>query len=70
MTTNLSGLGIHNRKVQNYMIDSGGSKNVMPYSVCKKLNAIPVPCDTSIVQLDHSNVKVIGKLKEVLIRLA
>ena len=42
----------------------------MPYSVCKKLNAVPVPCDTSIVQLDRSNVKVIAKLNEVLIRLA
>ena len=52
------------------MIDSGASKNVMPYSVCKKLNAVPVPCDTSIVQLDRSNVKVIGKLNEVLIRLS
>ena len=52
------------------MIDSGDSKNVMPYSVCKKLNAVPVPCDTSIVQLDRSNVKVVGKLNEVLIRLA
>ena len=52
------------------MIDSGASKNVMPYSVCKKLNAVPVPCDTRIVQLDRSNVKVIGKLNEVLVRLA
>ena len=42
----------------------------MPYSVCKKLNAVPVPCDMNIVQLDQSNVKVIGKLNEVLIRLA
>ena len=61
---------IFNRKVHNCMIDSGASKNVMPYSVCKRLNAVPQPCDTSIVQLDRSNVKVIGKLKEVLIRLA
>ena len=52
------------------MIDSGASKNVMPYSVCKKLNAVLEPYDTSIVQLDRSNVKVIGKLKQVLIRLA
>ena len=61
---------ICNRKVHNCMIDLGASKNIMPYSVCKKLNAVPVPCDTSIVQLDRSNVKVIGKLNEVLIRLA
>ena len=61
---------ICNRKVHNCMIDSGALKNVMPYSVCKKLNAVLVPCDTSIVQLDRSNVKVIGKLNEFLIRLA
>ena len=61
---------IYNRKVHNCMIDSGASKNVMPYSVCKKINAVPVPCDTSIVQLDRSNVKVIGNLNEVLIKLA
>ena len=43
---------ICNHKVHNCMIDSGALKNVMPYSVCKKLNVVPVPCDTSIVQLD------------------
>ena len=40
---------ICNHKVHNCMIDSGASKNVMPYSVCKKLNAVPMPCDTGIV---------------------
>ena len=61
---------ICNRKVHNCMIDLGASKSVMPYLVCKKLNAVPMPCDTIILQLDQSNVKVIGRLNEVLIRLS
>ena len=52
------------------MVDSGASSNVMPYSVCRKLNAKIMPCTTQIVQLDRSNVKVLGELKEVLIRLS
>ena len=40
---------IFNRKLHNCMIDSGASKNVMPYSICRKLNAVREPCDTSIV---------------------
>ncbi|MDO5304887.1 MAG: reverse transcriptase-like protein, partial [bacterium] len=52
------------------MVDSGASSNVMPYSMCKKLNAKIQPCTTQIVQLDRSNVRVLGELKEVLIRLS
>ena len=32
---------IFNRNVQDYLVDSGYSSNVIPYSVCKKLNAQP-----------------------------
>ena len=32
---------IFNHNVHNCLIDSGASSNVMPYSVCKKLNAKP-----------------------------
>ena len=32
---------IFNRNVHNYLVDLGNSSNVMPYSVCKKLNAQP-----------------------------
>ena len=32
---------IFNRNVHNCLVDSGDSSNVMPYSVCKKLNAQP-----------------------------
>ena len=32
---------IFNRNVHNYLVDSWDSSNVMPYSICKKLNAKP-----------------------------
>ena len=42
----------------------------MPYSVYKNLNAQPKMCRTKIIQLDRSHVKVMGELKDVMIRLA
>jgi ribonuclease HI len=56
--------------VHNCLVDSGASSNVMPYSVCKKLNAEPQMSKTKIIQLDKSHVKVFGELKDVLIRLS
>ena len=35
---------IFNRNVHNCLVDSRASSNVMPYSVCKKLNAQPKMC--------------------------
>ena len=42
----------------------------MPYLVCRKLNAQPKICETKIIQLDRSHVKVMGDLKDVMIRLS
>ena len=61
---------IFNRNVHNCLVDSGSSSNVMPYSVCKKLNSQTKICKTKIIQLDRSHVKVMGELKDVLIRLS
>jgi hypothetical protein len=52
------------------LVNSGASSNVMPFSVCKKLNAQPKMCRTKIIQLDQSHVKVMGELKDVMIRLS
>jgi ribonuclease HI len=60
---------IFNRNVHNCMVDSGASSNVMPWSVCQKINAEVEPSSLKIIQLDRTNVKVIGELKYVLIRL-
>jgi hypothetical protein len=61
---------IFNRNVHNCMVDSGASSNVMPRSVCQKINAEVEPSSLKIIQLDRTNVKVIGELKNVLIRLS
>jgi hypothetical protein len=61
---------IFNRNLHNCMADSGASSNVMPLSVCQKINAEVKPFDLKIIQLDRTNVKVIGELKNVLIRLS
>jgi hypothetical protein len=59
---------IFNRNVHSCLVDSWASSNVMPYSICKKLNAQPKICKTNIIQLDQSHVKVIGELKYEMIR--
>jgi ribonuclease HI len=61
---------IFNRNVHNCMVDSGASSNVMPWSVCQKINAEVEPSSLKIIQLDRTDVKVIGELKNVLIILS
>jgi hypothetical protein len=61
---------IFNKNVHNCMVDSGASSNVMPWSVCQKINAEVEPSSLKIIQLDRTDVKVIGELKNVLIRLS
>ena len=61
---------IFNHNVHKCLVDFGDSLNAIPYSVCKKLNAEPQICKTIVIQLDRSNVKVMGELKDVLIHLA
>jgi hypothetical protein len=61
---------IFNRNVHNCMVDSGASLNLMPWSVCQKINAKVEPSSLKIIQLDRTDVKVMGELKNVLIRLS
>ena len=61
---------IFNRNVHNCMVDSRASSNVMPLSVCKRLNGKYVPSNSQITQLDRTNVKVVGEMKDVLVRIA
>ena len=61
---------IFNQNVHNCIVDFGDSSNVMPYSVCKKLNVEPQMRKIKIIQLYRSQVKVFGELKDVLIRLS
>ena len=60
---------IFNHNVHNCLVDSGASVNVMPLSVCKKINGQPKPSTWQVIQLDRTNVKLIGEMEDVLIRL-
>ena len=60
---------ILNMNIHNFLVDSGASSMVMPYVVSKRLHAIPEKTGTRIMQLDRTHVKVIGALKDVLIRM-
>ena len=63
-------LEISNQNVHNCLVDSRASSNVIPYSVCKKLNIEPQIRKPKIIQLDRSHVKVYGELNHVLICLS
>ena len=52
------------------MVDSGASTNVTPLSICRRINGKYIPSDSHITQLDRTNVRVLGEMKDVLIRLA
>jgi hypothetical protein len=52
------------------MVDSGISSSVIPLSVYQKINVEVQPSSLKIIQLDRTNVKVIGELKNVLVRLS
>ena len=60
---------IFNHNVHNCLVDSGASSNVMPLSICKKINGQPTPSSCKIIHLDRSAIKVMGEMKNVLIRL-
>ena len=60
---------ISNHNVHNYLVDFEASSNMIPYLVSKNIKVEPHICKTKIIQLEKSNVKVMGELKEVLIHL-
>ncbi len=39
-----------NRNLHNCFVDSGASSNVIPLSICKKLNAIPLKSDKHVIE--------------------
>lgn len=50
-------------------MESDASSNVIPYLVCQKINDVPNRITKIIIQLDIFDVKVMGELKHVMIRL-
>ena len=60
---------IFNHNVHIVLVDFGALSNVIPLSVCENINGQPTPSPSQIVQLNRPMVKVIGEMKDVLIRL-
>ena len=46
------------------------SSNVISLSIYNKLNVVPLKSDKHVIQLEKTQVKVIGELKDVMIRMA
>ena len=59
-----------NHNVHNCLVDSGSAVNVMPLEICKKINGQPESTFCEVTQLDSTGVKVVGEMKNVLIRLS
>ena len=59
-----------NYNVHNCLVDSGATVNVMSISICKRIDGKPKPSPWRLVQLDRTDVKVIGEMEDVLVRLA
>ena len=56
-----------NQNIHNFLVDSGASSNVMPFSLCKKLNETLLKISIHIIQLEKTELRVQGELKDVLI---
>ena len=61
---------IFNKNVHNCLVDSGASSNIMPRTVCTKLNITPQKSVVHIVQLDRTKVEVLREMISVSIRLS
>jgi hypothetical protein len=61
---------VFNRNLHNCLVDSGASSNVMSLSIYKKLNTVSLKSDKHVIQLDRTQVKVIGEIKDVMMRIA
>jgi len=60
---------VFNRNLYNCLVDAGASSNVIPLSIFKKLNTFTLKRDKHVIQLDRTQVKVMGELKDVMIRM-
>ena len=45
---------VFNRSLHNFLVDSRASSNVMPLSICKKLNVVSLKRDKHVIQLDKT----------------
>jgi hypothetical protein len=61
---------VFNRNLHNCLVDSGVSSNMMPLAICNKLGVVPLKSDKNVIKLDRTPVKVMGELKDVMIKIA
>ena len=61
---------IFNYNVHNCLVESGASVNVMPWSVCKKMNGQIKPYTWQVIQLDRTAMKLIREMEDVIICLS
>lgn len=61
----LLSIKIYGKNLHNCLIDSGASCNMMPLSIAQRLGVNPQPSNRIVIQLDKTEVKVIGVLKDV-----
>ena len=61
---------VFNRNLHNCLVGYWVSSNVMPLAVCNKLGVVPLKSDKHVIQLDRTQVKVMGELKDVMIKIA
>jgi ribonuclease HI len=59
-----------NKNLHNCLVDSKASSNVMPLAICNKLGIVPLKHDKNFIQMDMTQVKVMGEIKDVMIRVA
>jgi hypothetical protein len=45
---------VFNMNLHNCLVDSRASSNIMPLSICKKLNGVPIKSDKDVIQLDKT----------------
>lgn len=61
----LLSLRICGKNLHNFMLDSRASGNVMPFSIYKKLGLNPVQTNKKVIQLDKTEVNVVGELRNI-----
>ena len=61
---------VFNRNLHNCLVDSRMSSNVMPLVFCNKVGVVPLKSDNHVIQLDRTQIKVMGDLQYMMIRIA
>lgn len=56
---------VFGKNLYNCLVDSRASTNVIPLRVCRKLGISPTKSDKRVVQLDKYEVKVVGELLNI-----